>query len=62
MADFRMPPLNGGERLYRALLHIYPTRFRRAFKQDLIETFRDQQNGSRPSEGHSCTIEIMRTL
>ena len=46
MADFRMPPLNGGERLYRALLHLYPARFRRAFKQELIETFRDQRRAA----------------
>src|SRR5690242_9298736 len=43
MADFRLPPLNGGERLYRALLHLYPARFRRAFGQELIEAFRDQR-------------------
>lgn len=43
MADFRVPPLNGGERLYRVLLHLYPARFRRAFAQDLIEAFRDQR-------------------
>ncbi|HEY7859856.1 MAG TPA: ABC transporter permease, partial [Gemmatimonadaceae bacterium] len=43
MADFRVPPLNGGERLYRVLLHLYPSRFRRAFAQDLIEAFRDQR-------------------
>ncbi|MGE5099372.1 MAG: ABC transporter permease [Deltaproteobacteria bacterium] len=42
MADFRLPPLNAAERLYRALLHLYPPRFRRAFAQDLVETFRDQ--------------------
>ncbi|HEY2377333.1 MAG TPA: ABC transporter permease [Gemmatimonadaceae bacterium] len=46
MADFRMPPLNGGERFYRALLHLYPARFRRAFKQDLIETFRDERRSA----------------
>lgn len=43
MADFRVPPLNRGERLYRVLLHLYPARFRRAFAQDLIEAFRDQR-------------------
>jgi putative ABC transport system permease protein len=43
MADFRVPPLSGGERLYRALLHLYPPRFRRAFARDLIEAFRDQR-------------------
>ena len=43
MADFRLPPLNAGERLYRALLHLYPARFRRAFGQELVEAFRDQR-------------------
>jgi putative ABC transport system permease protein len=43
MADFRVPPLNVGERLYRLLLHLYPPRFRRAFDRDLIEAFRDQR-------------------
>ena len=43
MADFRVPPLNIGERLYRALLHLYPPQFRRAFDRDLIEAFRDQR-------------------
>ena len=43
MADFRLPPLNAGERIYRALLHLYPARFRRAFAQDLVETFRDER-------------------
>ena len=42
MSDFPLPPLDGGERIYRALLHLYPARFRRAFAQDLVETFRDQ--------------------
>ena len=41
--DFRLPPLNAPERAYRALLHVYPPRFRRAFAQDLVETFRDQR-------------------
>jgi putative ABC transport system permease protein len=43
MADYRVPPLNIGERLYRVLLHLYPPRFRRAFDRDLIEAFRDQR-------------------
>ena len=43
MADYRVPPLNAGERLYRVLLHLYPSRFRRAFDRDLIEAFRDQR-------------------
>lgn len=43
MADFRVPPLNRGERFYRALLCLYPARFRHAFAQDLIEAFRDQR-------------------
>ena len=49
MADFKVPPLNAGERLYRALLYIYPARFRRAFKQELIETFRDERRSSMQS-------------
>lgn len=47
MGDFRLPPLNIGERLYRALLLLYPPRFRRAFTLDLIETFRDQRRDAR---------------
>ncbi len=47
MTDFRLPSLNAGERLYRALLHLYPRRFRRAFSQDLIETFRDQRRAAK---------------
>jgi predicted permease len=43
MADFPQPPLDGSERLYRALLHLYPPRFRRAVAQGLVETFRDQR-------------------
>ncbi len=43
MADFRVPPLNIGERLYRVLLHLYPPRFRQTFDRDLIEAFRDQR-------------------
>ncbi len=43
MADYRVPPLNAGERFYRALLHLYPPRFRHAFDRDLIEAFRDQR-------------------
>ena len=43
MADYRVPPLNIGERLYRVLLHLYPPRFRRAFDRDLVEAFRDQR-------------------
>ncbi|HMA03613.1 MAG: ABC transporter permease [Gemmatimonas sp.] len=43
MADYRVPPLNLGERLYRLLLHLYPPHFRRAFDRDLIEAFRDQR-------------------
>lgn len=46
MADFRLPPLNGGERVYRALLHLYPRRFRRAFSQELVEAFRDQRRAA----------------
>jgi len=47
MSDFRLPPLNLGERLYRALLALYPPRFRRAFALDLVETFRDQRRDAR---------------
>jgi putative ABC transport system permease protein len=43
MADFRLPALNVGERLYRALLHLYPSHFRLAFERDLVEAFRDQR-------------------
>ncbi len=43
MADFPQPPLDGEERLYRALLHLYPPRFRRSVAQGLVETFRDQR-------------------
>jgi hypothetical protein len=46
MADFRRAALNAGERVYRALLYLYPARFRRAFKQDLIETFRDERRSA----------------
>lgn len=64
MADFRLPPLNGGERLYRALLHLYPARFRRAFGQDLVETFRDQRRHA-AREGAPATgfwLAILRDL
>jgi len=44
--DFRLPPLNAAERTYRALLHLYPPRFRRAFAQDLVEAFRDQRRAT----------------
>jgi len=47
MSDFRLPPLNLGERLYRALLALYPPRFRRSFALDLVETFRDQRRDAR---------------
>jgi predicted permease len=47
MTDFRLPPLDAAERLYRGLLHLYPPRFRRAFAQDLVETFRDQRRAAR---------------
>ena len=43
MPDFPLPPLDVGERFYRALLHLYPRRFRRTFALELIETFRDQR-------------------
>src|SRR5215216_4527382 len=51
MPDFRLPPLDSAERLYRALLHLYPPRFRRAFAQDLVETFRDQRRDA-ARQGH----------
>jgi putative ABC transport system permease protein len=47
MPDFRVPPLNAGERVYRALLHLYPPSFRREFSQALVETFRDQRHAAR---------------
>jgi putative ABC transport system permease protein len=47
MADFRLPRLNVGERCYRALLVLYPPRFRRTFALDLVETFRDQRRHAR---------------
>ena len=47
MSDFRLPPLNLGERFYRALLALYPPRFRRAFALDLVEAFRDQRRDAR---------------
>ncbi len=47
MSDFRLPRLNVGERCYRALLLLYPSRFRRAFALDLLETFRDQRRDAR---------------
>ena len=56
MADFRMPPLSGGERVYRALLHLYPARFRRAFRQDLIETFRDERRNAAQSGVSACAF------
>jgi putative ABC transport system permease protein len=64
MADFRLPPLNGGERLYRALLHLYPARFRRAFGQDLVETFRDQRrHASREgAPARAFWLRILRDL
>jgi putative ABC transport system permease protein len=47
MADFRLPRLNLGERCYRALLTLYPPRFRRAFALALVETFRDQRRDAK---------------
>src|SRR5690349_13965974 len=47
MSDFQLPRLDAGERLYRALLHVYPRGFRRAFAQDLVETFRDERRAAR---------------
>lgn len=61
MADFRLPPLNGGERLYRALLHLYPARFRRAFGQELVEAFRDQRRAAR-AHGESASRFWARVL
>jgi predicted permease len=46
MSDFRVPAPNVGERIYRALLHLYPRRFRRAFALDLLETFRDERRNA----------------
>ena len=64
MVDFRVPPLNAGERLYRALLRLYPPRFHRAFAQDLVETFRDQRRAAR-DRGMTATrfwLTILRDL
>jgi predicted permease len=46
VSDFRLPPLNAGERVYRALLALYPPRFRHTFALDLLEAFRDQRRDS----------------
>ena len=47
MSDYRLPRLDAGERVHRALLHLYPPRFRREFAQDLVETFRDERRAAR---------------
>jgi predicted permease len=47
MTDFRLPSLDIGERVYRALLLAYPREFRRAFDRDLVETFRDERRAAR---------------
>lgn len=64
MADFRLPPLNVAERLYRALLHLYPRRFRRAFAQDLLETFRDARRDAarRRVPATAFWLETLRDL
>lgn len=64
MADFRLPPLNVGERFYRALLHLYPRRFRRAFAQDLVETFRDARRDAvrRGIPATAFWLETLRDL
>jgi putative ABC transport system permease protein len=64
MVDFRVPPLSAGERLYRALLHLYPPRFRRVFAQDLVETFRDQRRdaGRRGDSPGSFWLAALRDL
>jgi putative ABC transport system permease protein len=46
VADFQLPPLNKGERFYRALLKLYPTQFREAFALDLVEAFRDERRAA----------------
>jgi hypothetical protein len=66
MTDFRLPPLNAAERLYRGLLLVYPPRFRRAFAQDLVETFRDQRraadrHGTKASAVWSATLRDLAT-
>jgi len=61
MTDFKMPQLNGGERVYRALRYLYPARFRRAFKQDLIETLRDERRNASQS-GVSASAFWLMTL
>ena len=47
MSDFPLPPLDFGERVYRALLRLYPPRFRDAFARDLVEAFRDERRDAR---------------
>ncbi|HEY2897384.1 MAG TPA: ABC transporter permease [Gemmatimonadaceae bacterium] len=59
MADFRVPPLNIGERLYRVLLHLYPPQFRRAFDRDLIEAFRDQRRDAARRRTPSAVFVIV---
>ena len=61
MSDFRLPTLNLGERLYRALLALYPPRFRRTFALDLVETFRDQRRDARRN-GLPATAFWMATV
>ena len=46
MADFRLRPLSAGERLYRGLLHLYPTEFRDRFAREMIEAFRDERRAA----------------
>lgn len=43
MPDYGMPALTRGERVYRAMLRLYPKPFREEFSLDLVETFRDEQ-------------------
>jgi len=48
MSDFPLPPADFGERVYRALLRLYPPRFRDTFARDLVEAFRDERRETGP--------------
>jgi putative ABC transport system permease protein len=62
MPDFRLPPLNIGERFYRACLWAYPGSFRRAFGLDLVETFRDERRAAGQRSGGTALAFWMETL
>lgn len=64
MPDYGMPPLSRAEKLYRALLRLYPRKFRDEFGLDLIETFRDEQKAAMQSGLHMSLfwLETLRNL